>query len=317
MMWIQVATRDGHVVSRHRIEADEARVGRAFDNDVVVDDPHVAPHHLRIAREADGRLVAHDLGSVNGVSRESGGPRAASLPLDAEPGVRIGLTLVRAYDAAHPVPPEVALAPPRADGPWALGLVAAFLAVMGLIVWLTTIVEVKLDQVVPLLLSFLAMVGLWGGFWALIARVFSGRARFAATMRVAAAGALAAAAWGVLTQAAAYGFAWREIHEWRSLGWWALAGAVSWMHLRIIGPKHFGAAAALVCLIAASGASIVVMTRLEKQRTDGLAASLGPLLPPAFRVAPAASLEDFLAGADAARRQVDESRKKEPEGESE
>ena len=48
VMWIELIARDGGVALRQRIDAEEARIGRAFDNDLVVDDPHVAPHHLRV-----------------------------------------------------------------------------------------------------------------------------------------------------------------------------------------------------------------------------------------------------------------------------
>src|SRR5690606_23682810 len=67
MMWIEVLNREGDVVARERIPADEARIGRAFDNDVVLSDPHVAPHHLRVSRAGDGTLVAEDLGTINGL----------------------------------------------------------------------------------------------------------------------------------------------------------------------------------------------------------------------------------------------------------
>jgi len=67
-MWIEVLSRNGEVAARERIDTQEARIGRAFDNDVVIDDPHVAPHHLRIIRGEDGELVAEDLGTLNGLS---------------------------------------------------------------------------------------------------------------------------------------------------------------------------------------------------------------------------------------------------------
>ena len=50
VMWIEVLSRHGEAIQRQRIDGDEARIGRDFDNDVVVDDPHVAPHHARIFR---------------------------------------------------------------------------------------------------------------------------------------------------------------------------------------------------------------------------------------------------------------------------
>src|SRR5699024_10939198 len=118
VMWIEVLARDGGVHSRERIDAAEARVGRAFDNDVVVEDPHVAPHHLRIFRGDDGELVAEDLGSINGLYAEHGAARVPRLSLRNAPGIRIGRTILRVHDAAHAVAPEKPLTPPRAHARW-------------------------------------------------------------------------------------------------------------------------------------------------------------------------------------------------------
>ena len=75
MMWIEVLGRDGEVLARSRIDAAEARIGRAFDNDVVVNDPYVAPYHLRVHRGEDGVLVAEDLATLNGLYAEHGAAR--------------------------------------------------------------------------------------------------------------------------------------------------------------------------------------------------------------------------------------------------
>ena len=100
-MWIEVLSRHGDVSTRVRVTSDEARIGRAFDNDVVVDDPHVAPHHARIYRAEDGELVAEDLGTLNGLYPEHGAHRATRVLLAKEPGLRMGRTIVRVRDAAH------------------------------------------------------------------------------------------------------------------------------------------------------------------------------------------------------------------------
>src|SRR5689334_4352524 len=120
MIWIDVLSRHGEVASRTRIAADEARVGRAFDNDVVLDDPHVAPHHVRIFRGEDGLLAAEDLGTLNGLYSEHGARNEARLALAADPGIRIGRTVIRVHDAARAVEPERLLTPPRAHVRWAL-----------------------------------------------------------------------------------------------------------------------------------------------------------------------------------------------------
>src|SRR5204863_8958613 len=87
LMWVEVLARDGEVLSRSRIDATEARIGRAFDNDIVVNDPHVAPHHVRLLRDEDGALVAEDLGTINGLYAEHGAQRQSRIALAAEPGI--------------------------------------------------------------------------------------------------------------------------------------------------------------------------------------------------------------------------------------
>ena len=48
MISVEVLSRHRDVVARYRSDAPATTVGRAYDNDVVVDDPAVAAHHLRI-----------------------------------------------------------------------------------------------------------------------------------------------------------------------------------------------------------------------------------------------------------------------------
>ena len=46
MIWIEILSRHHDVLARHRIDRDEARIGRAYDNDVVFDASLVAPRNL-------------------------------------------------------------------------------------------------------------------------------------------------------------------------------------------------------------------------------------------------------------------------------
>ena len=51
---LDVLDRDAQVRQSVRIAAWPLRIGRALDNDVVLADPHAAPHHLRIDDSAEG-----------------------------------------------------------------------------------------------------------------------------------------------------------------------------------------------------------------------------------------------------------------------
>ena len=90
--WIEVLSRHREVVTRHRVTSNAITIGRAYDNDIVLDDPHVAAHHLRLARGNDGAWVAEDLGSVNGVYVDGERARRERVVLDATTTLHIGHT---------------------------------------------------------------------------------------------------------------------------------------------------------------------------------------------------------------------------------
>jgi hypothetical protein len=312
LMWIEVLSREGSVAARERIEGTEARIGRAFDNDVVVDDPHVAPHHLRIYRGEDGELVAEDLGSVNGLYAEHGRKRLARLTLSGTPGLRIGRTVLRVHDAARAVAPEKPLTPPRAHARWAAGLtVALFLLILGLN-WLELTTEPSANAVLLPMLALATVLAAWSGLWALLSRVFFGQAQYAVQLRIAATACIALVLWDQLAEISSFAFAWREMVEHSGLGAWAVLGATCYAHLHSIGPRHMRAAMGLVVVLVAAGAALQYVAKAETRSRFGQQASLGELRPPAFRVVPPASVDQFFERSEGLRAKVDRARLKEP-----
>ena len=70
---LEVLDRDDHVRHYLPIAAWPVHAGRAVDNDLVIDDPHIAPHHFRIDADETGVFV--QVGdTVNGL--RAGGRRA-------------------------------------------------------------------------------------------------------------------------------------------------------------------------------------------------------------------------------------------------
>lgn len=314
VIWVEVLGRHGEVVERHRVAAEEARVGRGLDNDVVVDDPHVAPSHLRVARSPEGALVAEDLGSVNGLFVEKGRERQARVDLAAHPVVRIGRTLLRVRDAAVPVAPERALEPVAAHGSWAAGLGIAFVPLLLGLSWLEITAEPSASVLVLPLVGWGLLVAVWAGGWALISRLFSGQARFGLQMRITLTAAFAILAFDVLRDALAFGLASRAIADYSSLGLWLLVVAACYAHLRSIGARHTPFAMGLVVVLVAAGAALQYLSRSERRELTGQGAHLGELKPPAFRLAPLATREDFLAEVARMRPELEAARKKEPGG---
>jgi hypothetical protein len=50
----------------HRLENFPVTIGRALDNDIILSDDSVSPHHLRLEQDNDGQLLVHNLSNENG-----------------------------------------------------------------------------------------------------------------------------------------------------------------------------------------------------------------------------------------------------------
>jgi hypothetical protein len=312
MMWIEVLGRDGEVLARQRIDAAEARIGRAFDNDVVVNDPHVAPYHLRVHRGEDGVLVAEDLGTLNGLYAEHGAARLPRLALARDPGLRIGRTILHVYDATVAVAPEKPLTPPRAHARWGAGLAAALVALLLTVNWLELTVEPSANLLLLPLLGLATLLALWSGIWSLASRMLFGQALYALHLRIAVTACIAIVLWDQAAEILSYSLAWRTLTDYAGLGAWAILGATCYAHLRAIGPRHMNAVAGVLFALIAAGAAMQYVSRWDTRSQIGDRAALGELRPPALRTRPLASADEFFKGVDETRTRVDRARLEDP-----
>ena len=74
------------------------------------------------------------------------------------------------------------------------------------------------------------------------------------------------------------------------------------------------AAMGIVLALMAAGALLQYATQTETRNLLGQRASLGELRPPAFRLAPLATTDEFLERAGATKVKVDRARTREPSG---
>ncbi len=89
--------------TRHYSFSDfPVRIGRAFNNDVIVSDPFVSPHHLCIDREGDAYTVV-DTGSENGFSINGEPKSSAKTELRSGDKLLLGETGIFVYTPDHPV----------------------------------------------------------------------------------------------------------------------------------------------------------------------------------------------------------------------
>lgn len=146
---VEIISRGGVVMSSQVFRQSVVRIGRAFDCDIVLHDPHVDAHHLQLQRdEQTSALTCADLQTLNGswamkmstkghiLSRTK--KITGSLPFFSGQVFQIGKTFLRIYDSAHHLTPTLPLSPweevAHALGHWWVYMTLLFLYV-ALQVW--------------------------------------------------------------------------------------------------------------------------------------------------------------------------------------
>ena len=104
---IEILERDGRVRQQASVSAWPLAIGRALDNDLVLDDPHVAAHHAVLETDADGRLWLAVGETSNGVRlgrRTLRTGERLELPAGAAP-LQLGHTRLRLRRAGEALAP--------------------------------------------------------------------------------------------------------------------------------------------------------------------------------------------------------------------
>ncbi len=312
MIWVEILSRHRDVVARHRCEGTEVRIGRSYDNDVIVDDPFVAPRHLRVYRGEDGRLVAEDLGSANGLFVGESGDRVPRVAIDGDRPLRIGRTQLRIREASHEVAAERETVPMGRSWPLALGLAVAVIALELVSVWLSETTEPQASRYLlpPLLLLVLLLA--WTSSWAVLSRIFAGQARFERHFVIALTMLLALSIYEELCDLGAFALSWRVLADYSYVGAWGLFAVLCFLHLREIGPARLKLKAGVVggLAVAVIGAQALAQSEMRAWVTQQ--SYLRDLKPPMLRIVPPQTDAAFFADAKRLQAKLDRARKEEP-----
>jgi len=309
VIWVEILSRHHDVLERHRCTGPEIRIGRGYDNDVVLDDPYVAPRHLRVFRGATGTLVAEDAGSANGLFTERGPVGRDGIILDGDSILRIGRTRLRVRESQHAVAPERISVPPTRVWPSAVALVGGLLAIEAISLWLGETGEFKVSRyAIPLLTIPLLALG-WATAWAILCRIFAGRLRFARHLAIALSGLLGFSLYNELAEYAAFALSSRVISTYRDLGTWFILALVCFYHLRAIGPTRLRLKGGVVAGLAAVAVAIQLLSQSEKRVDYDPQGSVRRLKPPAMRLFPPQNEEAFFTDVKRLEERLDQARK--------
>ncbi len=191
VIFVEVLDRRGEVQRRERVESFPLRIGRAYDNDLILEDPHVCPAHA-VLDWLDGSLTLRDLASVNGLHTLPGRERVPSLEVGSGASVQIGRTLLRFRDPAHLTPPALRLRRRPRYLEWALTRPLAGCAWLTLLLGISLIdavrsahVEIDWASQASALAGAALISATWAGAWALVGRLLGQRPRFVTHFAIA------------------------------------------------------------------------------------------------------------------------------------
>ena len=312
VVWIEVIARSREVLSRHRCAGSEIRIGRGYDNDVVLDDPYVAPQHLRIRRNETGRWVAEDLGSANGLFLDHGRDKFGWMEIAGDRPIRIGHTYLRLREAGFAVPPERAYRARSRLWPALVGLGATLAAIDVGTRWLGETSEPKLSPYLTSVLMVALILAAWAAAWSVLTRIFSGQARFERNLLIALAGMVIYLLYREFTDFAAFAFSWRGVAAYQYVGTWSILAAVCFLHLREVSPARLKLKGALIAALLATGIGVQLLNQSELQTGIDRQASVARLLPPEFRLAPLQTEKTFFGDVEAIKSKLDKDRTEPP-----
>ncbi len=238
--WLEILDRTGKVDSRFPLGGVPLRIGRAYDNDIVVDDPYICPHHVRITWH-EGMLRVVDMDSINGVFF---GPeeRRAGAELVGNDGLfRLGRTTLRFRRHDCPLPPTLVDRPLHAplrliERPWVLGTVYfGVVLYQGSAYYLTSSSEIEPLRMVTEQVALVAMLMAWAAAWSFPSRLLLGRWNFLIHCGIAAVAIMLHAALSLVGEFASYVFDFdAALQVVRQAGLWMVVLVTLYAHMRYL-----------------------------------------------------------------------------------
>lgn len=185
VIYAEILDRRSRVKNRIKIDKFPATIGRAYTNDVIIDDRYVCPEHVRITLDDSGDPVVEDLNSVNGMYQFVPHKRFSRLSILPDAQIQIGHTIIRFRGSEFKVKPAVS---GKADK----GGIRSFIEsksvgigvfMLSVVLLMANIYLGSYEDITPIklfgnVLPFFFLYAFWAGGWAFANRLVAHEFRF-------------------------------------------------------------------------------------------------------------------------------------------
>lgn len=306
--FVEVLHNNGDVNARQAFLSLPIHIGRNYQNDIILDDPHTAAVHACIDIDAENNLVITDQGSLNGI--RLGDKKAQSFLIHGDDIFYLGQTQIRIRTSDYAVAPEVS---DRINHRWE-GWPRALLATL-IIVWLAfsnswlgDVAENKSSIYLTDISAWLGVAAVWAALWALANRVFEGNAYFSRHLFILSIGLFVLDIWGYTTQFLAYGLSLEFFTRYGSHIEIIIFAVMIFYHLCQVTPRQSKRLLLICASLSLFGSSLILLNNYQNthQLTDEF--YMHEMLPPVARISEYHSLQAFEASIDDLKADIEEDR---------
>lgn len=312
---IEVADQQGKTIERFRATQFPVRIGRAYDNDLIIGDPYVCPHHCEVTLGEAGEVVVNDLSSINGTFAGGEGKRSGQIAVSADSQLRIGHTRLHFRFPGQPVeatridqaPHKLREWPPRSLW-FNIGVLLLGMLMMTLWDYLESYSEFQygryfFGEQIP---ALIAIAG-WAAIWSIVSRITAHRFAFMRHATILVSVILLIAVSSYLLDFLKFGFATFWPFEIISIGIVTLALALLlYWHLRLCSDQKrsrlIGAASVISVVFVGLVQANDYLDRQEFRSSPNYPATLKP---PAFQLVKSKPVDDFLGQSEQLRKAID------------
>ncbi|MGJ8679414.1 FHA domain-containing protein [Paraglaciecola sp.] len=194
---LEILSRNGKVQDYYKLTGNQANIGRAYDNDIVLQGQYVCPYHLNISVQ-DGQVWVTDKESVNGVKTEQNQPIPSNVPFELGQPFVVGNIFMRVVSSQQPLAKTVKMTvledmSQRANRwYWALLMMVIVLGLSVFSRYLSQSTEIVWSKLIVKDLSVVITLFIGGLFVAGASNVFKKEVRFFTCIVIS-------ATWGCMT----------------------------------------------------------------------------------------------------------------------